>query len=70
MAMTTRLKLLALLGICLSLTLTGCGRKGGLDDPGAPAPQAEGAVDPAVAVPLQPDPPETGKSFFLDFLIR
>ncbi len=70
MAMTTRLKLLALLGLCLGLILTGCGRKGSLDDPGAPAPEAGGAVDPAVAAQAQAAPPENDRSFPLDILIR
>jgi predicted small lipoprotein YifL len=71
MAMTTRFKILALLGLCLSVTLTGCGRKGGLDDPSAAASQAETAVDPAIApAPPQTEPPESEKSFPLDFLIR
>lgn len=70
MAMTPRLKTLALLGLCLSVTLAGCGRKGGLDDPGAPAPQAGAAVDPAVAAaPVEPAP-DSDEPFFLDFLIR
>ncbi|MEO9528217.1 lipoprotein [Roseibium sp.] len=70
MAMTTRLKLLALLGLCLGLILTGCGRKGSLDDPGAPVPEAGEALDPAVAVPAPAVPPENDRSFPLDFLIR
>ncbi|MHA7775711.1 LPS translocon maturation chaperone LptM [Roseibium sp. M-1] len=72
MAMTTRLKTLALLGLCLSLTLAGCGRKGSLDVPGAPAAAETGsAVDPALAaVPEQPETPENDKPFFLDFLIN
>jgi len=69
MAMTNRLKLLALLGLCLGLTLAGCGRKGSLDDPGAPASEASGAVDPAVAPPVE-TPPQSDRSFPLDFLIR
>jgi predicted small lipoprotein YifL len=71
MAMTTRFKTLALLGLCLSLTLAGCGRKGGLDRPGEPEPQADAAVDPALAAaPVQPEAPENDKPFFLDFLIN
>ncbi|GAB4512257.1 MAG: hypothetical protein Tsb0019_08630 [Roseibium sp.] len=69
MAMKTRFHLLALLGLCLSLTLAGCGRKGGLDDPGAPPPDASAAVDPAVAPPVE-TPPQSDASFPLDFLIR
>lgn len=70
MAMTPRLKILALLGLCLSVTLAGCGRKGSLDDPGAPAPQAGAAVDPAVAA-AQPQPaPQDNRTFPLDFLIQ
>jgi len=68
--MTSRLKSLALLGLCLSVTLAGCGRKGGLDDPGAPAPQAETAVDPAVAAAAEPAAPQNDESFALDFLIQ
>lgn len=71
MAMTTRFKTLALLGLCLSLTLAGCGRKGALDNPAAPAAQTDAAVDPALAAaPVQPETPESDKPFFLDFLIN
>ncbi|GAB2186516.1 hypothetical protein LAB1_38250 [Roseibium sp. LAB1] len=70
MVMTMRFKTLALVGLCLSVTLAGCGRKGGLDDPGAPVQQADTGVDPAVAAPVQPEAPESDKTFFLDFLIR
>jgi len=69
-AMTFRLKSLALIGLCLSVTLVGCGRKGGLDDPTAPSPQAESAVDPATAVAVDTAPPRNEKSFPLDFLIQ
>jgi predicted small lipoprotein YifL len=69
MAMKTRFKLLALLGLCASLTLAGCGRKGGLDDPGAPAPEAGAAMDPALAAPVE-TPPRSDRPFPLDFLIR
>ncbi|WP_428648132.1 lipoprotein [Roseibium sp.] len=70
--MTTRFKLLALLGLCLSLTLAGCGRKGGLDDPGAVQAEPDAvAADPAVAVePVQAEAPENDKPFVLDFLIN
>lgn len=71
MVMTTRFKSLALIGLCLSLTLAGCGRKGSLEDPSAPAPAADGAVDPAVIASSEPPvQPESDKSFFLDFLIK
>jgi predicted small lipoprotein YifL len=70
MVMTMRFKTLALVGLCLSVTLAGCGRKGGLDTPGAPVQQADSAVDPAVAAPVEPAAPESDKSFFLDFLIQ
>lgn len=71
MVMTNRFKILALLGLCLSMTLAGCGRKGGLDDPGAVAPQAETAVDPAIApAPPHTEPAQNDKSFPLDFLIQ
>ncbi|WP_422373869.1 lipoprotein [Roseibium sp.] len=70
MAMTTRLKSLALIGLCLSVTLAGCGRKGGLDDPSAPPAQEGTAVDPAVAAQVEPAPPQNNKSFPLDFLIQ
>lgn len=69
--MTTRFKFLVMLGLCLSLTLGACGRKGALDNPAAPAPAADSnaAVDPAI--PLPPDESLTPRndSFFLDFLI-
>jgi len=70
MAMTPRFKTLALLGLCLSVTLAGCGRKGGLDDPSAPAPQADTAVDPAVAATQAEPAPKNDEPFFLDFMIR
>jgi len=69
MAMTSRLKSLALIGLCLSVTLAGCGRKGSLDDPSAPEPQAGAAVDPAIAAPVD-TAPRNDKSFPLDFLIQ
>jgi predicted small lipoprotein YifL len=57
--MTTRFKILVMLGLCLSLTLGACGRKGSLDDPSAPTPPASSAAaDPAAPVlieePIQP----------------
>ena len=70
MAMTIRLKSLALIGLCLSVTLAGCGRKGGLDDPNAPRPEAGAAVDPAVAAQAPAPAPQNDKSFPLDFLIQ
>lgn len=68
--MTMRFKTLALVGLCLSVTLAGCGRKGGLSDPRTPVQQADTVADPAVAAPVQPEAPESDKSFFLDFLIQ
>ncbi len=70
--MTTRFKSLALIGLCLSLTLAGCGRKGSLEDPAAVTPQADAAAaDPAVApAPPASEAPESDKPFFLDFLIQ
>ncbi|WP_305986678.1 lipoprotein [Roseibium sp. MMSF_3544] len=69
--MTTRFKILALIGLCLSLTLAGCGRKGALDVPGTPEAAETGAVDPADAPPPPQLEPESEKeSFFLDFLIN
>ncbi|MCV0429815.1 MAG: lipoprotein [Roseibium sp.] len=72
MVMMTRFKILALISLCLSLTLAGCGRKGSLDDPSAPpAAAADAAVDPAAVAATQlPEQPESDKSFFLDFLIN
>ncbi len=69
MVMKSRLKILTLLGLCLGLTLAGCGRKGSLDNPGAPAPSQGAAVDPAAAA-VQPQKPESDEPFFLDFLIN
>jgi len=68
--MTPRLKTLALLGLCLSVTVAGCGRKGGLEDPSAPEPAAGAAVDPAVAAAPPQAPPQNNEPFFLDFLIQ
>ncbi len=67
-----RFKILALLGLSLSLSLAGCGRKGSLETPGAYQPQQEtAATDPATAAePVQAETPESDKSFFLDFLIK
>lgn len=71
MVMAPRFKTLALLGLCLGLTLAGCGRKGNLDDPGAPVPPEGGAADPAVAATSVPaEEPRSDKPFFLDFLIN
>ncbi len=71
MVTTIRFKTLALLGLCLALTLGACGRKGSLDTPGQPSVEETGAADPALAVqPEQPGPPESDRSFFLDFLIK
>ncbi|WP_199823619.1 lipoprotein [Labrenzia sp. OB1] len=67
--MKSRIKILTLLGLCLGLTLTGCGRKGALDDPGAPPAQQGAAADPAVAA-VQSQEPESDEPFFLDFLIN
>ncbi|WP_298963982.1 lipoprotein [uncultured Roseibium sp.] len=69
--MTTRFGTLALLGLCLSLTLAGCGRKGSLDEPGAAAQQTYAGVDPADApAPPPTEPPASDKTFPLDFLIQ
>lgn len=71
--MTTRFKILALIGLCLSLTLAGCGRKGDLDVPGTPTAPENGAVDPAdtAAVATAEIEPEVDEDpFFLDFLIN
>jgi len=69
--MTSRFKTLALLGLCLGLTVAGCGRKGSLDDPGAPVTPENAAVDPAVVEQtLPPAEPQSDKPFFLDFLIQ
>ncbi len=67
--MTMRFKTLALVGLCLSVTLAGCGRKGGWKT-GSAVQQADAAVDPAVAAPVQPEAPQSDKPFFLDFMIR
>ena len=70
--MTTRFKILALIGLCLSLSLAGCGRKGSLENPSAPsAPAASAVVDPAAATAAEvPGTPENNDPFFLDFLIN
>ena len=69
--MTTRFKTLALIGLCLSVILAGCGRKGDLDDPGAPATADSGAVDPADAPEPPPLEPQSDRQTFpLDFLIN
>ncbi len=68
--MTSRFKILVLLGLCLSLTLGACGRKGALETPGVQAPPAgSAAVDPTL--PTAPDEAvePRNESFFLDFLI-
>lgn len=71
MVMMTRFKTVALISLCLSLTLAGCGRKGSLDDPRAPTPSADAGADPAVVAASEPpEQPEDDKPFFLDFLIQ
>lgn len=71
MVMMTRFKTLALISLCLGLVLAGCGRKGSLDDPGAPTPSADAGNDPAVVAASEPlEQPESDKPFFLDFLIK
>ncbi|WP_205756118.1 lipoprotein [Labrenzia sp. 011] len=67
--MNSRLKVLALLGLCLGLTLAGCGRKGSLDNPGSPEPPQGTAADPAASA-VPPQEPQSDQSFFLDFLIN
>ncbi|MDN3721181.1 lipoprotein [Roseibium salinum] len=61
-----------MLSLCLGLTLAGCGRKGSLDAPRAPA-TPESAEEERAAVPVESiltDEPESDSEFFLDFLIR
>lgn len=67
MVTTRRFKILAITGFCLSLVLTGCGRKAGLETPGNPAP-VEAAEDAAgTGIPAQVE--TKNKTFFLDPLI-
>ncbi|MEP3045370.1 MAG: hypothetical protein ABJL55_05565 [Roseibium sp.] len=70
MVMTTRLKSLLLIGLCLGLTLGGCGRKAPLETPGASTPETDGALDPAVAAAAAKEAEAKPKQmFFLDPLI-
>lgn len=67
--MTIRFRTLALISLCLTLTLAGCGRKGALEGPDVSAAPQGAAADPAdaqaTAAPESEDEP-----FFLDFLIN
>lgn len=70
MVMTTWLKSLLLIGLCLGLTLGGCGRKAPLEKPGASTPVTDGALDPAVAASVAKQAEtEPRRTFFLDPLI-
>lgn len=68
--MTTRLNILALIGLCLCVALAGCGRKGALDNPAAPVSADSEAVDPADAPLPAAEPQGEKEPFFLDFLIN
>ena len=66
------LRKLATLGIAaLALALAGCGLKGSLDPPPAPAPPQQAQVEGQPATPGAPNeaPPPARKSFFLDWLL-
>ena len=70
MVTTRRFYSFAIAGLCLGLLVAGCGRKAGLETPGAPTVAETTAVDPAVvaATAAQVDEEEK-KTFFLDPLI-
>ncbi|WP_346912130.1 lipoprotein [uncultured Roseibium sp.] len=67
-------KALLLCALALTLALGGCGRRGALDVPGAPAATGTsdeaGQIDPAGPAPEQQDVKPARDSFPLDFLIR
>lgn len=68
--MTPNFKTIALIGLCLGLALSGCGRKGGLDSPSAVASAPAAPTDPAVTTSEEEQPTPSGGGFFLDFLIK
>lgn len=70
MVTTRRFYSFAIAGLCLGLLVSGCGRKAGLETPGAPSVAETTAVDPAVVAATAPQvEEEETKTFFLDPLI-